>query len=86
MGLFSRRRESYLFRCVIWAVHTTYNANSMCDYVDSGSVNVCNGAIQGLQQAVLKQLGLDLKSSSYPGAFWLHPEVDACVGLSLTCV
>lgn len=86
MGLFSRKRESYLFSCVIRAVHTTYNANSVCDYVDSGSVNVYNGAIQGLQQAVLKQLGLDLESSAYPGAFCLHPEVDACVELSLSCV
>lgn len=86
MVLFLRKRESYLFSCVIWAIIPTYNANSMCDYVDSGSVNVCNGFIQGLQQAVLKQLGLDLKSSSYPGAFCLHPEVDVCVGLNLSCV
>lgn len=58
----------------------------MCVYVNSDLVNACNGAIQGLQQGVFKQLGLDLKSSSYLGAFCLHPEVDACVGLNISCV
>lgn len=50
------------------------------------AVNVYNGFIQSLQQTVLKQLGLELKSSSYSDAFCLHPGVDACVGLNLSCV